>query len=316
MLLIIIGAVVGTRRRRAQKAREAEAAAGGTGFDGTEEVDQQYAYMNNAMLFDIRKSHAAMTPQNGDVPGPGQNGSTHAHSNETNGDAVHMDTGFEPMTADSENIYSGVVPPGSPDPKADAIIASEALVAATLVKEGKKKKERYEKNKSHNPNRDSKDSKDSKDANFELSKGGDVATRIQRLAKRLRTGISSIRWSGGDKAPENPGMDPERGPEDPAPPLQAIGPERTDPAPNARLVHVPPKLHNMPRGFAPASRMVPQQVRTTWGKTKHKQAQKELDKALKQEEAAAASAATTTNPKAGQKGGNRQSIFPPEPETS
>jgi len=56
-----------------------------------------------------------------------------------------------------------------------------------------------------------------------------------------------------------------------ADPLPGLGPERPRPAgPKGRYVHVPPKLHREPRGWAPASHAVPAPVKRTWGRAKAK----------------------------------------------
>ena len=56
-----------------------------------------------------------------------------------------------------------------------------------------------------------------------------------------------------------------------ADPLPGIGPERPQPGgPTGRYVHVPPKLHREPRGWAPASHAVPAPVKRTWGRAKAK----------------------------------------------
>lgn len=56
-----------------------------------------------------------------------------------------------------------------------------------------------------------------------------------------------------------------------ADPLPLLGPERPRPAgPTGRYVHIPPKLHREPRGWAPASHAVPAPVKRTWGRAKAK----------------------------------------------
>lgn len=56
-----------------------------------------------------------------------------------------------------------------------------------------------------------------------------------------------------------------------ADPLPGLGPERPKPAgPTGRYVHIPPKLHREPRGWAPASHAVPAPVKRTWGRAKAK----------------------------------------------
>ena len=56
-----------------------------------------------------------------------------------------------------------------------------------------------------------------------------------------------------------------------ADPLPGVGPERPRPAgPTGSYVHVPPKLHREPRGWAPASHVVPAPVKRTWGRAKAK----------------------------------------------
>ena len=56
-----------------------------------------------------------------------------------------------------------------------------------------------------------------------------------------------------------------------ADPLPGLGPERPRPAgPRGRYVHIPPKLHREPRGWAPASHAVPAPVKRTWGRAKAK----------------------------------------------
>jgi len=56
-----------------------------------------------------------------------------------------------------------------------------------------------------------------------------------------------------------------------ADPLPGLGPERpADRGPTGRYVHVKPKLHREPRGWAPASHAVPAPVKRTWGRAKAK----------------------------------------------
>ena len=56
-----------------------------------------------------------------------------------------------------------------------------------------------------------------------------------------------------------------------ADPLPGVGPERPRPlGPTGRYVHIPPKLHHEPRGWAPASHAVPAPVKRTWGRAKAK----------------------------------------------
>jgi len=64
-----------------------------------------------------------------------------------------------------------------------------------------------------------------------------------------------------------------------ADPLPGLGPERPKPAgPRGRYVHIPPKLHREPRGWAPASHAVPAPVKRTWGRAKAKlAAERELN---------------------------------------
>lgn len=58
-----------------------------------------------------------------------------------------------------------------------------------------------------------------------------------------------------------------------ADPLPGLGPERPRSAgPTGRYVHIPPKLHREPRGWAPASHAVPAPVKRTWGRAKAKMA--------------------------------------------
>jgi len=58
-----------------------------------------------------------------------------------------------------------------------------------------------------------------------------------------------------------------------APELSVVGPERPRPSgPIGRYVHIPPKLHHQPRGFAPASHATPAPVKSTWGRAKAKMA--------------------------------------------
>jgi len=114
-------------------------------------------------------------------------------------------------------------------------------------------------------------------------KNKNVATVVQRLAKRLRTGISTLRGvpvgaSGSGSAtygrtpsgaspPEDVvvgGTDPDQ--------AEAIGPEKTTRPPTSRYVYIPPYLHKQPRGCKPASNFTPVQLKTTWGRHKKTEA--------------------------------------------
>ena len=105
---------------------------------------------------------------------------------------------------------------------------------------------------------------------FEITGDAKVATVIQRLTNRLRNRLSSIRFNDGSN--QRPAIDTE---------AHEVSPEgATDNTINnaqhaARRdktkVDVQPQLHRLPRGFAPASRVVPNTVqKTTWGKSAHR----------------------------------------------
>jgi len=110
--------------------------------------------------------------------------------------------------------------------------------------------------------------------NFELGADKNVSTIVQRLANRLRTGLSSVKFSGNVPlvAAPLPLNDIATIDGIAAAPLTAIGPEKGMPSKYARHVYIPTKLHKEPRGCKPASNFVPVQVKTTWGRTKARHA--------------------------------------------
>ena len=105
---------------------------------------------------------------------------------------------------------------------------------------------------------------------FELSPENKVATKIQRAVGRLRNKLSSVRWSGSNQAPPQELTQPEvtddtQGGSEPDGGVQPQHP------PSKNYVWVKPKLHDMPRGFKPASSNVPTGwVKQTWGRAKLK----------------------------------------------
>ncbi len=106
---------------------------------------------------------------------------------------------------------------------------------------------------------------------FQFSEQQKVATVIHRLARRLRTGIDSIRFSSGGRDAVgqdqfNPHNDPEAG--------AGVHGEPQRPQHRGPKAHktYDPQLHPLSRGFAPASRVVPQgNIKSTWGRWKGKQ---------------------------------------------
>ena len=106
---------------------------------------------------------------------------------------------------------------------------------------------------------------------FDLSDKQKVATVIQRIVGRMRSKLSSVRWTETDG---RAGVIEESPPDITinmpiAPRGHTPGPEKgLKPTPGKRLVYIPPKLHDPPRGWAPASHNVPANMKTSWGKAK------------------------------------------------
>ena len=148
-------------------------------------------------------------------------------------------------------------------------VSTTALGAAMLpaVTAAGVKRQHYRKS-----NKTTKPASDTASSKFELSGDQKVATVIQRLANRLRHGLSSIHFKDNSR----PSVSTR--PEDEAvidavaaPSLSATGPERGKNAPDGRMLFIPSKLHKLPRGYAPASHAVPGAVKNTWGRSRNMQ---------------------------------------------
>ncbi len=167
-------------------------------------------------------------PQNGHVPAAPPPPDTHAQ--------VHYNNGFVDDHGVSKAPAVAVIPAGPPP----------------------KLKKRTYKKRNQKPKADPND--------FQVSDQQKVATVIHRLARRLRTGIDSIRFSGAGRDPVgqdqfNPHQDPEAG--------AGVHGEPQRPAQRGPKAHktYDPQLHPLSRGFAPASRVVPQgNIKSTWGR--------------------------------------------------
>ena len=88
------------------------------------------------------------------------------------------------------------------------------------------------------------------DPAFEISDDKKVATIIQRLTKRLRNKLSSVRYN--EESSSRPELDTITQPPEEVPSAQPY-------TKNKEKVHIDikPQLHRLPRGYAPASRVVP-----------------------------------------------------------
>ena len=261
-LIILLAAICGTRKRRRKTQQASRTAGDAEGSHGINDVDQSYTYVNQAHLFDIRGSHEAMN-SNGHVNG---NANGHGTNGKANGDQT---TGFDAVNDASMGEYVGLGDIATMD-RARAssreehngafdMAAVAAVTAAASPKRNYSHDEVEEINRKYKPKRTFGRKKKTmpRDPDFEFAGGDKVATRIQRLANRLRNRLSSVRWSSGDKT-DGESTDPA--PEE-APNPQIVDPSRSDPLPKARKVTGPPVLHQMPRGFAPASHCVPQHVK-------------------------------------------------------
>lgn len=107
-----------------------------------------------------------------------------------------------------------------------------------------------------------------KDPTFELQREK-VATRIHRLANRLRNRLSTVRWSGGPIGQDNLVPDANG---DPQSDYKDAVPYTKDT--EKKNYEYKPQLHRLPRGFAPASHCVPNPVKNTWGRNKAAMAMK------------------------------------------
>ena len=99
-----------------------------------------------------------------------------------------------------------------------------------------------------------------------------MSTMVERLAKRLRTGISSIRWTNGERDRDSRGSQPPEDIENQGDPdADPVGANKPKYAKRPPIGPFKPQLHRLPQGFAPASRVVPSNVKNTWGRNKKKQ---------------------------------------------
>ena len=214
--------------------KEKQAAAGEDNYFDDPNDTVQYANMSNGV--------------NGTPMGNGfSNGHTNGHAEPpANGVPV------PPPVLASESTYANTSPDGSEDAPDDGsgppgVPVMIPVVSTNLRKPKKPKELPAPKN----------------DPTFELGQNEKVATRIHRLANRLRNRLSTIRWSGGPMSADNAELPPD------VPDAQPYTKNK-----EKKHYDYKPALHNLPRGFAPASHTVPRPVKDTWGRNKHNLAMK------------------------------------------
>ncbi|KAK2156705.1 hypothetical protein LSH36_207g07036 [Paralvinella palmiformis] len=218
---------------------------------GDVDVDQTYAYMNQSQLYDLRSSHDVMN-------GGRENG----QSGLANGNGVTQRPDLiNDGTFNNDGANNGQVNNGQAGPMAVASAAAPVVAGAATPRKTYTQEEIDAINQKYKPKKTWARRKKTIPRDPEFVFADDkVATRIQRLANRLRNRLSSVRWSSGDK--QNDGETAQPTPE------QGIDAETVDPVrsgelPKAQKIKGPPIRYQMPRGFAPASHCTPQHIKGT-----------------------------------------------------
>lgn len=105
---------------------------------------------------------------------------------------------------------------------------------------------------------------------FDLTDNGKVATVIQRIVGRMRNKLSSVKWTemDGRSAAGRDQQPPDITLNMPVGGGQMMSEKGLKTAMGKRRVYIPPKLHEPPRGWAPASHNVPTGLRSAWGRVK------------------------------------------------
>ena len=271
-LLFIILALCLLRRKRKPK----DAATSDLHENTYDEVERDFIGMANPVVHDMRGGDGHARVPNGRSLQPGGQHEGHGNSRSHGYGRESIETidvdfsnGHAPVDPQISNGHSNGhvnAPYGEEEGAGDT--NTLAMAAVAVAASGGLKKTKHRKYTQKNKQREAN--------GFELtSDNGKVATVIQRLASRLRTGISSIRWNGEDDgkssrrskrssrppsdqdieaSQQGDDLDPNKGRFQKRPP---IGP-------------VKPQLHRLPQGFSPASRVTPSAVKATWGRNKKK----------------------------------------------
>lgn len=241
LLFLLFACCVARRKKKPDPHAHPEAA---SGFDSNEEVEREFLGLSNPTVYDMKQNGHA----NGDA--------SDIYMNVPNGQIADDSNGHGyPIVASAPELRNGHAPD---DPNLEIAKAAQTIMSTGALKPAKYAKN-SKRNSRNNPNQ------------FEMGDGNKVATVIQRIATRLRTGLGSIRWNGDGDGRSSRGRNSQ-------PPHDYSN----DGEPNAEDSHggkkyaknrpplgpIKPQLHRLPQGFAPASRVTPSNVRNTFGRSK------------------------------------------------
>ena len=253
-----------------------------------EDNEVEWMQFENPSLYDIRSANNTALQENGNPENP--ESTTEIADLEVSAAAMAADNvdGRTPRTSgNAADIISARASQGSTTLASEGSSAPNSArgsrgsggmptgaAATPIAIVGGKKPSRFQKRSSKQPAAAQRppSAKRPEKYTFDLAENQKVATVLQRIVGRMRNKLSSVRWTETD----NTGM--QQQPPDITINMPVTGSNTSlntekgmKTLPGSRLVYIPPKLHEPPRGWAPASHNVPMGgIKSSWGKAKNR----------------------------------------------